>query len=76
MIQSKKILVATDFGYASNAALEYGRAVAQSFGATVAVLHVANVISTGIGEAGGVRRVQREADDGARAPRWTPKTSN
>ena len=68
MIQSKKILVATDFGDASNAALEHGRAVAQSFGATLAVLHVANVISIGIGEAGGkFDEVQREADDAARA---------
>jgi nucleotide-binding universal stress UspA family protein len=41
MILLKKILVATDFGEASGAALEYGRDLARSYGATLHVLHVA-----------------------------------
>jgi nucleotide-binding universal stress UspA family protein len=40
MVTLKKILVATDFGEASNAALRYGRALATAFGATLHVLHV------------------------------------
>jgi nucleotide-binding universal stress UspA family protein len=46
MIVLKKILVATDFGAASDAALNYGRELARTFGATLHVLHVVeNVIS-------------------------------
>ena len=41
MIVLKRVLVATDFGPASEAALTYGRALARSFGATLHVLHVA-----------------------------------
>jgi universal stress protein A len=41
MILLKHILVATDFSEASDAALEYGRALAQTFGAALHVLHVA-----------------------------------
>ena len=40
MVTLKNILVATDFGEASNAALTYGRALATSFGAMLHVLHV------------------------------------
>jgi len=40
MIALKKILVATDFGPASESALLYGRALARSFGAALHVLHV------------------------------------
>jgi universal stress protein A len=40
MVTLKKILVATDFGPASDAALRYGRALAASCGATLDVLHV------------------------------------
>src|SRR6185503_7894328 len=40
MITLKNILVATDFGDASEAALSYGRALARSFGADLHVLHV------------------------------------
>jgi nucleotide-binding universal stress UspA family protein len=36
----KKVLVATDFSEASDAALRYGRALARSFGASLEVLHV------------------------------------
>ena len=41
MIALKKILVATDFGPAAEAALTYGRALAKNFGATLTVMHVA-----------------------------------
>jgi nucleotide-binding universal stress UspA family protein len=40
MIAIKNILVATDFGPAADTALTYGRALADSFGATVHLLHV------------------------------------
>jgi len=42
MIVLKNILVATDFGPASDAALAYGRALAQTFGAKLHLLHVAD----------------------------------
>jgi nucleotide-binding universal stress UspA family protein len=42
MIALKKILVATDFSEAADAALAYGRALARMFGATLYVLHVAD----------------------------------
>jgi nucleotide-binding universal stress UspA family protein len=42
MIALKKILVATDFSEAADAALAYGRALARTFGATLHVLHVAD----------------------------------
>jgi len=41
MIALKRILVATDFGPAAEAALTYGRALARNFGATLTVMHVA-----------------------------------
>jgi len=40
MIAIKRILVATDFGLASESALRYGRELARSFGAALHVLHV------------------------------------
>ncbi len=40
MITLEKILVATDFGEASDAALRYGRSLANAFGATLHLLHV------------------------------------
>lgn len=40
MIALKKVLVATDFSEASDAALRYGRALAGAFGASLDVLHV------------------------------------
>jgi len=42
MIALKNILVATDFGEASDAALAYGRALAKAFGATLHVIHIAD----------------------------------
>jgi universal stress protein A len=46
MIALKKILVPTDFGEAADAALNYARALARNFGASIDVLHVAEDIST------------------------------
>jgi nucleotide-binding universal stress UspA family protein len=40
MLTLKKVLVATDFSEPSNTALEYGRALARTFGASLEVLHV------------------------------------
>ena len=40
MIQLGRILVATDFGDAAEVALDYGRALARTFGASLHVLHV------------------------------------
>ena len=40
MIVLKKILVATDFSEAADAALSYGRAMARAFGARLHVIHV------------------------------------
>jgi len=40
MIALRKILVATDFSEAADAALAYGRALARTFGARLHVLHV------------------------------------
>ena len=40
MINLKTVLVATDFGDASEAALTYGRALARTFGADLHLLHV------------------------------------
>jgi nucleotide-binding universal stress UspA family protein len=40
MIRLENVLVATDFGEASDTALTYGRDLARTFGATLHVLHV------------------------------------
>lgn len=48
MITIKNVLVATDFSEPSAAALEYGRALARTFGASLHVLHVVdNVLIPG-----------------------------
>lgn len=50
MISLKNILVATDFGEASDAALTYGRALARCFRAHLHVLYVCeNVFTRGLG---------------------------
>jgi nucleotide-binding universal stress UspA family protein len=41
MILLKHVLVATDFSEASDAAMGYGRALAQTFGASLHLLHIA-----------------------------------
>jgi nucleotide-binding universal stress UspA family protein len=70
MIALKRILVATDFGEAADAALTYGRALACSFGATVHVLHVTeNVyVSAFAAEsyAASVPALQADVDNAAR----------
>ena len=45
MIALKHIVVATDFGEASDAALVYGRELARTFGASLDVLHVVEDLS-------------------------------
>ena len=45
MIALKNILVATDFGKPAEAALNYGRDLARTFGARLHVLHVADYIA-------------------------------
>jgi nucleotide-binding universal stress UspA family protein len=62
MILLKKILVATDFGEASDAALNYGRDLARTYGATLQVLHVAENVFA------------RYADDGSIA--FLPEMQN
>lgn len=49
MIALKSILVATDFGEASDAALAYGREMARAFDATLHVLHVADDVYVRLG---------------------------
>src|SRR5512146_112098 len=46
MITLKRILVPTDFSETSDVALQYGRALARTFGASLDVLHVAENIFT------------------------------
>ena len=49
MIALKKVLVATDFGPASESALRYAQALARSFGAQLHVLHVVeNILTRGM----------------------------
>jgi universal stress protein A len=50
MILMNAVLVATDFGETSNAALIYGRNLARTFGARLHVLHVAQEVSPTAGE--------------------------
>ena len=53
MIVLKNILVATDFSKPSEEALEYGRHLARTFGATLHVLHVVHDVTSGyIADAG------------------------
>jgi nucleotide-binding universal stress UspA family protein len=49
MIALKRILVATDFSEAADAALAYGRALARTFGATLHVLHVSDDVYARLG---------------------------
>jgi nucleotide-binding universal stress UspA family protein len=70
MIVLKNILVATDFGEAADAALEYGRALARTFRSTLHVLHVAqNAYATTVGGEAYVAvfpDIQRDIEDAAR----------
>ncbi len=69
MITLKKILVATDFGEASDAALEYGREFTRTFGGAIDVLHVVeNVLTRGFaveGYAASMPDLQEAVDDAA-----------
>jgi nucleotide-binding universal stress UspA family protein len=71
MIALKNILVATDFGAASDAALRYGCELARRFGATLHALHVAeNLAISSVGADGFVamapQQLQDEIEDTAR----------
>ena len=54
MMTLKHILVATDFGDASETALAYGREFARRFGATLHVLHVVDDVATRVDLAAGL----------------------
>jgi nucleotide-binding universal stress UspA family protein len=70
MISLKRVLVATDFGEAADAALSYGRELARTFGARLDVLHVVeNVLTRGFGAEGYVASypdLQRDVEEAAR----------
>jgi nucleotide-binding universal stress UspA family protein len=53
MLTLKNVLVATDFGDCSDAALMYGRALADKFGGRLHVLHVVETVIPGGLEGGG-----------------------
>ena len=69
MISLKKIVVATDFGEAADAALAYGRELARAFNAQLDVVHVVeNVLTRGFGAEGYVAsypELQQEVEDSA-----------
>jgi nucleotide-binding universal stress UspA family protein len=70
MILLKKVLVATDFGPASESALRYAQALARGFDAELHVLHVVENILTrvmdGYGYAGISPEVQRDLEHAGR----------
>jgi nucleotide-binding universal stress UspA family protein len=69
MIALKSILVATDFGEASDAALAYGRELARTFEATLHVLNVADDVYVRLGGDAYVAvipELQKDIEDGAR----------
>ena len=70
MISLKRVLVATDFGEAAEAALAYGREFARTFNARLDVLHVVeNILSRGLGAEGYVAsypELQQEVEEAAR----------
>jgi nucleotide-binding universal stress UspA family protein len=70
MITLKRILVATDFGEAADAALTYGGELARTFDAKLDVLHVVeNVFARAIGVEGymgAYSEIQRDLEDAAR----------
>jgi nucleotide-binding universal stress UspA family protein len=69
MILLKNILVATDFGDASDVALTYGRDLARTFGASLRVLHVAeNVLVSLASEASTafLPELQQQLEESAR----------
>jgi universal stress protein A len=70
MIVLKNILVATDFSEVSDAALSYGRTLADQFGATLHVVHVvedlARMTFTTDGFVSSIPGLQKELEDAAR----------
>jgi nucleotide-binding universal stress UspA family protein len=69
MIALKNILVATDFGEASDAALAYGRELARTFDATLHVLNVADDVYVRLGGDAYVAvlpELQKDVEDSAR----------
>jgi nucleotide-binding universal stress UspA family protein len=69
MIRLKNILVATDFGEASDVALSYGRDLARTYGATLHVVHVAeNVLAryASDGTLAILPQLQNDIDEAAR----------
>jgi|SRR5215471_5127798 len=80
MIALKNILVATDFGEASDAALKYGRELARAFGAKLTVLHVADNVFAGTigieGYVGAYPDFQRSIEESARAQLATAVTDD
>jgi nucleotide-binding universal stress UspA family protein len=70
MITLKNILVATDFSEPSDAALKYGRALAQNFKATLHVVHVVGNVSSIVygaeAYAASIPEMQQEVEDAAR----------
>jgi nucleotide-binding universal stress UspA family protein len=69
MIALNKIVVATDFGDAANVALDYGRELARTFGASLELLHVCDNAFTRLGADGYLAdcgALQRDIEAGAR----------
>ena len=70
MIKLERILVSTDFSEVADAALEYGRTLADYFHASLHLLHVAgDLLAANVGVAGVVpdlTAVQREGEEAAR----------
>jgi nucleotide-binding universal stress UspA family protein len=71
MIAIKNVLVATDFQEAAGSALEYGRNLARTFGATLHVVSVVDnlwaLMATDFPHAQNVGRLQADLDSEARA---------
>ena len=69
MILLKNILVATDFGEASDAALSYGRDLARTYGATLHVVHVAENVFARYADDGSIAflpQIQSDVENAAR----------
>lgn len=68
MILLSSVLVATDFGKASESALEYGRNLARAFGGNLHVLHVVgNVMEAAGAEVFPSPEVQEQVENAARS---------
>jgi nucleotide-binding universal stress UspA family protein len=62
MIAIERILVATDFGAASESALSYGRQLARRFGASLHVLHITENVFTRVSDAYGYVPMELQAE--------------